>query len=54
MTPLQKLLVSDGAFVTLTYELESLISHNAYHFGRMVFLRQLLGLWPPLSGDDTW
>ena len=36
------------------YELESLIAHNAYHFGRMVFLRQLLGLWPPPSGGDTW
>ena len=54
MTPLQKLLVSDGAFVTLTYELESLIAHSAYHFGRMVFLRQLLELWPLPSGGDTW
>ncbi len=35
-------------------ELESLVAHNAYHFGRMVFLRQLLGLWPPPSGGDTW
>ena len=35
-------------------ELESLTAHNAYHFGRMVFLRQLLGLWPPPSGGDTW
>ena len=25
-------------------ELESLIAHNAYHFGRMVFLRQVMGL----------
>ena len=35
-------------------ELESLVAHNAYHFGRMVFLRQLLELWPPPSGGDTW
>ena len=35
-------------------ELESLTAHNAYHFGRMVFLRQLMGLWPPPSGGDTW
>ena len=35
-------------------ELESLVAHNAYHFGRMVFLRQVMGLWPPPSGGDTW
>lgn len=35
-------------------ELETLAAHNAYHFGRMVFLRQLMGLWPPPSGGDTW
>ena len=34
--------------------LESLLAHNAYHVGRMVLLRQLLGLWPPPSGGDTW
>ena len=34
--------------------LESVFGHNAYHFGRMVLLRQLLGLWPPPSGGDTW
>lgn len=39
---------------TVREQLESIASHNAYHFGRMVFLRQLLGLWPPPSGGDTW
>lgn len=39
---------------TVREQLESIVAHNAYHFGRMVFLRQLLGLWPPPSGGDTW
>ena len=39
---------------TVREQLESVAGHNAYHFGRMVLLRQLLGLWPPPSGGDTW
>ena len=35
-------------------QLESLAAHNAYHFGRMVLLRQLLGAWPPASGGYSW
>lgn len=35
-------------------QLESLGAHNAYHFGRIVLLRQLLGLWPPPSGGFSW
>jgi hypothetical protein len=35
-------------------QLESLGAHNAYHFGRIVLLRQLMGLWPPPSGGYTW
>jgi uncharacterized damage-inducible protein DinB len=35
-------------------QLESLGAHNAYHFGRIVLLRQLLGVWPPPSGGHTW
>ena len=35
-------------------QLESLAAHNAYHFGRMVLLRQLLGAWPPVSGGYSW
>jgi uncharacterized damage-inducible protein DinB len=34
--------------------LESLLAHNAYHVGRIVMLRQLIGIWPPPSGGDTW
>lgn len=35
-------------------QLESLGAHNAYHLGRIVLLRQLLGVWPPKSGGFTW
>jgi hypothetical protein len=35
-------------------QLESLSAHNAYHLGRMVLLRQLLGVWPPKSGGFSW
>ncbi len=35
-------------------QLESLAAHNAYHFGRIVLLRQLRRTWPPPSGGFTW
>jgi len=35
-------------------QLISLASHNAYHFGRIVLLRQLMQSWPPTSGGFTW
>jgi uncharacterized damage-inducible protein DinB len=35
-------------------QLESLATHNAYHLGRIVLLRQLHGAWPPPSGGFTW
>lgn len=35
-------------------QLENLAAHNAYHFGRIVLLRQLLGAWPPALGGYTW
>jgi uncharacterized damage-inducible protein DinB len=35
-------------------QLESLAAHNAYHFGRIVLLRQLCGAWPPPAGGFTW
>ncbi|HTW62659.1 MAG TPA: DinB family protein [Terracidiphilus sp.] len=40
--------------MTVREQLESLGAHNAYHFGRIVLLRQLLGVWPPRSGGYTW
>jgi uncharacterized damage-inducible protein DinB len=35
-------------------QLLSLATHNAYHLGRIVLLRQLLQSWPPPSGGFTW
>ncbi|MFZ0743356.1 MAG: DinB family protein [Terracidiphilus sp.] len=40
--------------MTVREQLESLGAHNAYHFGRIVLLRQLAGAWPPPSGGVTW
>jgi uncharacterized damage-inducible protein DinB len=40
--------------MTVREQLESLGAHNAYHFGRIVLLRQLMGMWPPPSGGFTW
>ncbi len=35
-------------------QLISLAAHNAYHFGRIVLMRQILGAWPPASGGFSW
>lgn len=40
--------------MTVREQLENLAAHNAYHLGRIVLLRQLLGSWPPRSGGFTW
>jgi uncharacterized damage-inducible protein DinB len=40
--------------MTIREQLESLAAHNAYHFGRIVLLRQLFQAWPPPSGGFTW
>ena len=40
--------------MTVREQLESLGAHNAYHLGRGVLLRQLLGSWPPPSGGYSW
>lgn len=37
------------AGATLCDALESLAVHNAYHLGKIVALRQLIGAWPPSS-----
>jgi uncharacterized damage-inducible protein DinB len=34
--------------------LQALASHNSYHLGQVVLLRQILGSWPPPSGGLTW
>jgi uncharacterized damage-inducible protein DinB len=40
--------------MTVREQLESLLGHNAYHFGRIVLMRQMAGSWPPASGGFTW
>jgi uncharacterized damage-inducible protein DinB len=40
--------------MTIREQLESLTAHNAYHFGRIVLMRQVAGDWPPPSGGFTW
>jgi hypothetical protein len=41
-------------FMAVREQLESATAHNAYHFGRIVLLRQLASAWPPPSGGFTW
>ena len=40
--------------MSIREQLESLGAHNAYHFGRIVLLRQLYRAWPPPSGGFSW
>lgn len=39
--------------VTLADELCSVAVHNAYHFGKIVALRQRIGAWPPEAPSDA-
>ncbi len=34
--------------------LQAIASHNSYHAGQVVLVRQMLGSWPPPSGGVTW
>ena len=34
--------------------LHAIASHNSYHLGQAVLLRQMLGAWPPPQGSLTW
>lgn len=40
--------------MTVREQLENLAAHNAYHFGRIVLMRQIAGEWPPASGGFSW
>lgn len=40
--------------MTVEEQLISAAAHNAYHLGRIVLMRQLLGAWPPPSGGFNW
>ena len=37
--------------VSLGDELNSVAVHSAYHFGKIVALRQRIGAWPPEATD---
>ena len=39
--------------VTLADELNCVAVHNAYHFGKIVALRQRIGAWPPRATDAS-
>ncbi len=43
----ERLAVEVGQGVTLGDELNSVAVHSAYHFGKIVALRQQIGAWPP-------
>ncbi|MCB9235084.1 MAG: DinB family protein [Bacteroidia bacterium] len=34
--------------------LQTLASHQSYHLGQIVTLRQIQGDWPPPSGGESW
>ncbi|HSJ37704.1 MAG TPA: DinB family protein [Planococcus sp. (in: firmicutes)] len=34
--------------------LMTIVLHNSYHAGQVVFARRTIGAWPPPSGGDTW
>ena len=40
--------------MTIREQLVNLSAHNAYHLGRIVLMRQMMGLWPPPDGGFTW
>lgn len=39
---------------TLGVRLMSHLGHDAHHLGQIVFMRRVLGAWPPPGGGDTW
>jgi len=39
--------------LTLADELNCVALHNAYHFGKIVALRQRIGAWPPMVASDS-
>jgi uncharacterized damage-inducible protein DinB len=48
----ERLAVEVAPGLTLGDELNSVAVHNAYHFGKIVALRQRIGAWPPTAAAD--
>lgn len=46
--------LSVGAPKSRAAMLHAIASHNSYHLGQIVLVRQLLGAWPPPGGGLTW
>jgi len=42
------------AHYTIRDTVTHVANHNAHHFGQIVVLRQMMGLWPPPSGSWTF
>ena len=49
----EKLALEVEPGVTMADELNSVAVHNAYHFGKIVALRQRMGAWPPTEMSDA-
>jgi uncharacterized damage-inducible protein DinB len=47
-------LVSKGRRKSRLEMLHTIASHNSYHIGQIVQVRQMLGAWPPPSGGLSW
>jgi uncharacterized damage-inducible protein DinB len=47
-------LFSKGGRKSRLEMLHTIASHNSYHIGQIVQVRQMLGAWPPPSGGVTW
>ena len=48
----ERLAVEVEPGVTMADELSSVAVHNAYHFGKIVALRQQIGAWPPEATSE--
>ena len=40
--------------MTVREQMENMAVHNGYHFGRIVLMRQVFGVWPPAGGGFGW
>jgi uncharacterized damage-inducible protein DinB len=47
-------LLAEGRRKSRLEMLHTIASHNSYHAGQAVVLRQMLGTWPTPSGGLTW
>lgn len=43
-----------GKYKSGCHVIQGMSNHVSYHVGEIVFLRRILGAWPPPSGGDTW